>query len=418
MAHVEKYTRASIGHMAKHYERAKDANGEYVKFGNQNIDLARTAQNYNLAPVREMNQGEFIKQRCGEIRMQNRKDINVMASWVVTAPADLPESDRQTFFQTSYDFLAARYGGEKNVISAYVHMDEVSPHMHFAFVPTTANKKRGGEKLSAKEVLTRRDLQTFHMDLSRHLESVFGRDVGILNEATLEGNKSIAELKRGTAALKVADLTSKREAAAQEVAMLEKQRTALRSDVDTLRKEVKAEQQKADALSSQCMMLRHELLPLTESKKAVQDEIDALRGQIKTDTQKAARLNAQRATVHSEIVALVEAKNTAQGEIDVLGGQIKATTQETAALSTQKATLRSEVLLLMKGKDAAQSELDALKGQIKADTHKANMIMGRLNRVLERVRPETASDFKAHWDREKAIDQQKGRPSMRGDRGR
>lgn len=32
------------------------------------------------------------------------------------------------------------------------------------------------------------------------MERVFGRDVGILNEATKEGNRSIEELKRGTAA--------------------------------------------------------------------------------------------------------------------------------------------------------------------------------------------------------------------------
>ena len=49
MAHVMKYTKASYGHMLKHYERAKDKNGEYVKFGNENIDLERTPLNYNLA---------------------------------------------------------------------------------------------------------------------------------------------------------------------------------------------------------------------------------------------------------------------------------------------------------------------------------------------------------------------------------
>jgi hypothetical protein len=69
--------------------------------------------------------------------------------------------------------------------------------MHFAFVPVTADKKRGGFKVSAKEVLTRRDLQSFHQDLSREMSRVFTRDVGIENGIVKErgGELSISQLK-------------------------------------------------------------------------------------------------------------------------------------------------------------------------------------------------------------------------------
>ena len=40
---------------------------------------------------------------------------------------------------------------KENVISAYVHFDEVTPHMHYAFVPVVEDKKKGGYKLSAKK---------------------------------------------------------------------------------------------------------------------------------------------------------------------------------------------------------------------------------------------------------------------------
>ena len=78
--------------------------------------------------------------------------------------------------------------------------------MHFAFVPVTYDPKNGRDKVSAKEVVTRRDLQTFHVDLQEHLEAVLGREVHILNEATVEGNRSIEELKRGTAQQKLQEL--------------------------------------------------------------------------------------------------------------------------------------------------------------------------------------------------------------------
>ena len=44
MANAQKYTRAACGHLAAHYERRKDEKGEYVKFGNQNIDPQNTLE--------------------------------------------------------------------------------------------------------------------------------------------------------------------------------------------------------------------------------------------------------------------------------------------------------------------------------------------------------------------------------------
>ena len=206
MANLQKYTKSATGHLSKHFERGKDINGDYIKFGNQDIDTEKSDLNYNLAP--EHNQIEFIRQRCSEVQCLNRKDVNVMCSWVVTAPKNLDQAEEKAFFKHTYDFLANRYG-EKNVISAYVHLDEKSPHMHFAFVPVALDKNKGIEKVSAKEVITRNDLQSFHTDLEKHLERALGHEVDILNEATKEGNKCIDELKKGTAIKEVAEIKQK-----------------------------------------------------------------------------------------------------------------------------------------------------------------------------------------------------------------
>ena len=66
-----------------------------------------------------------------------------------------------------------RYGKE-NVISAYVHFDEVTPHMHYAFVPVVEDKKRADISYRLKEAITREDLRTFHKDLSNHMERYLG----------------------------------------------------------------------------------------------------------------------------------------------------------------------------------------------------------------------------------------------------
>jgi len=206
MAHFTKFGKAATGHMFAHYERAKDIDGNYVKLGNQEIDYNRTPLNYNLAPMRE-SQGDFVRQRCGEVQCLNRKDVKVMCSWIVTVPKSIANTDNERqFFQETYNFLSEKYGKE-NVVSAYVHKDEVTPHMHFAFIPIVEDKKKKKLKVSAKECVGVNDLKAFHRELDGHLSKRMGKKYGgdILNEATKEGNKSIEELKRRSAIEKMSE---------------------------------------------------------------------------------------------------------------------------------------------------------------------------------------------------------------------
>jgi hypothetical protein len=197
MANVAKYTKSSLTGLSNHNIRAKDKNGEYYKHKNQEIDTSKSHLNYNLAP-HNLSPEKFVKQRITEVECLNRKDVNVMVSWVVTKPIGVKAEEQELFFQETYKFLEKEYGKE-NVAGAWVHLDEVSPHMHFSFVPVVFDKKKEKLKVSAKEIINRNSLQQFHPKLEKHLEKVFGREVGILNEATKEGNKSIDELKKDTA---------------------------------------------------------------------------------------------------------------------------------------------------------------------------------------------------------------------------
>jgi hypothetical protein len=121
-----------------------------------------------------------------------------MVSWVLTAPQDLDENDYKKFFEEGFNFFNNKYGVE-NCVSAYVHMDETTPHIHYAFVPVVKDKKRGDLKVSAKELITKSHLQRFHHELDEHMTKYFGRDVGVFTEITKEnGNKEISELKMET----------------------------------------------------------------------------------------------------------------------------------------------------------------------------------------------------------------------------
>jgi len=197
MAHIIKATRAQIGGLTRHFERYKNEKGDYIKFGNQEIDIHKTYLNYNLAENK--NQLDFIKQRTSEVKCLDRKDVKVLCSWVVTLPKTIQENsgEEDEFFRETYLFLEDKYGKE-NVISAFVHKDETSPHIHFAFVPVIHDEIKNIDKVSAKEIITRNHLQSFHGEFDQYMKSVFGRDIGVLNEATKEGNQSIEQLKQAT----------------------------------------------------------------------------------------------------------------------------------------------------------------------------------------------------------------------------
>jgi|SRR5699024_5527131 len=192
MAHVQKFTRGSVGGLSNHIERKTE------NHSNKDIDKERTHENYDLCE-KEGDMLSRYQERLDEVHCLNRADVNVMADWIVTLPEELkeaPESSQKRFFEETYDFLEERYGKE-NVLTGVVHNDETTPHMHFAFIPVTYDEKREREKVSAKEVLNRNELKSFHQDLDKHLKERIPQiyQKGVLNNKTI-GVEDVPTLKK------------------------------------------------------------------------------------------------------------------------------------------------------------------------------------------------------------------------------
>lgn len=130
--------------LSAHHERTKDS---YAS--NPDIDLSRTAQNFHLVTPRWSYEQE-IKHRIQTAGCRVRKDsVKFVDTLVTVSPefAKAHEAEMPEYFRRAFDFLKERVG-EENIISAVVHMDEKTPHMHLCFVPLTMDKR-----LSAKEIL-------------------------------------------------------------------------------------------------------------------------------------------------------------------------------------------------------------------------------------------------------------------------
>lgn len=127
-----------------HHERTKE---EYAS--NPDIDKSRIAQNYHLVTPRWSYEQE-IKHRIQMAGCRVRRDsVKFVDTLVTVSPefAEAHEAEMLEYFTRAFDFLKERVGKE-NIISAVVHMDEKTPHLHLCFVPLTKNGR-----LSAKEIL-------------------------------------------------------------------------------------------------------------------------------------------------------------------------------------------------------------------------------------------------------------------------
>ena len=130
--------------LSAHHERTKE-----VYASNPDIDKNRTMQNYHLATPCWSYEQE-IRHRIRMAGCRVRKDsVRFVDTLVTVSPefAKAHEVEMPEYFSRAFGFLKERIG-EENIISALVHMDEKTPHLHLCFVPLTKDKR-----LSAKEIL-------------------------------------------------------------------------------------------------------------------------------------------------------------------------------------------------------------------------------------------------------------------------
>ncbi|EBD1944264.1 MobV family relaxase (plasmid) [Lactococcus lactis subsp. lactis] len=181
MAHLKKNTRGSVKGLSTHFERKTD------NHSNEEIDVSRSHLNKDLMQDNSDMISRF-DERLENVYCMKREDVKALGTWVVTLPDELKnesQNNQNKFFEETKEFLDERYGKE-NAVCAVVHYDETTPHLHYAFIPVTFDEKKQREKVSAKEVLNRKDLQSFHDDLDKQLkEKLPFYEKGILNNKTL-----------------------------------------------------------------------------------------------------------------------------------------------------------------------------------------------------------------------------------------
>ena len=140
-----KYKGPEIGNIDAHNERTK---GKYAS--NPDVDISRSKYNFHLIEPERKYRAEAERQ-IKEAGCRTRSDSVRVVEALVTATPEFfqgkKKSEIRAYFQEALAFIQQNQA-PKTIISAVVHMDEKTPHMHLSFVPLTADGR-----LSAKEIV-------------------------------------------------------------------------------------------------------------------------------------------------------------------------------------------------------------------------------------------------------------------------
>lgn len=189
VCHFGKYKSGNVFGLQKHNQR------ENKNYSNMDIDKARTPLNYDLVNQGNINYLKRVKSIIEANRTSERairKDATIYCECIISSDSDffenLTEDKQKEFFKNSLDYLRSKIG-EEFIISANVHLDETTPHMHVGFVPIIKNS------LSAKKLIDRKFLREVQDQLPAYLKNL-GFDIQRGIKGSKRKHKDTKELKK------------------------------------------------------------------------------------------------------------------------------------------------------------------------------------------------------------------------------
>ena len=151
-----KYKGPEIGHIEAHNEREKE---KYAS--NPDVDTARSHLNFHLVMPERKYRAEAEKQIAAAGYRTRSDSVRVVEALVTASPEFFngkKRSEVRAYFTEALEFIKQNQNPD-TIISAVVHMDEKTPHMHLCFVPLTEDKR-----LSAKEIVGNKKKLTWWQD--------------------------------------------------------------------------------------------------------------------------------------------------------------------------------------------------------------------------------------------------------------
>ena len=199
----EKLTRSQAQGSAVHNDR------KAKNHSNKEIDISKTHLNYYL----KQNELNYVKEfdklkEKYDLKGQIRSNSIIICEMIFTSDTDffnkIGKEETKRYFEESYKFICYYKNlGEKNIISAVVHLDEGTPHMHLVYVPVIHTKDKDGneiDKVCCREFWKGRDsYRNLQNDFYEFITSKgFELERGLPSEETGRKHETIQDFKQIT----------------------------------------------------------------------------------------------------------------------------------------------------------------------------------------------------------------------------
>ena len=155
-----KYKSENLKGIYRHNERRN------TNYSNKNIDKEKSYLNYSLKSPQLTYEKEFQRIRKEYyLKGQVKTVSNIVCEYIITSDKaffeTIGENETKRYFETAYKFVCEYKDlGEKYILSAKVHMDEETPHMHLVFIPVVHTKDKKGndiDKIACSEFWKAKD---------------------------------------------------------------------------------------------------------------------------------------------------------------------------------------------------------------------------------------------------------------------
>ena len=198
-----KYKRENLKGIYRHNERRNK------NYSNANIDKEKSYLNYSIKSPQYSYGKEFdLMREKYKLKGQIKVVSNIACEYIITSDKEffetIGEEETKRYFETAYKFVCEYKNlGEQYILSAKVHMDEQSPHMHLIFLPVVHTKDKKGndiDKLACSEFWKAKDsyrqLQNAFYDYM--VSNGFGLERGLPKEETKREHIDLKEYKEIT----------------------------------------------------------------------------------------------------------------------------------------------------------------------------------------------------------------------------
>ena len=199
----EKYKRENLKGIYRHNERRNK------NYSNKNINKELSYLNYSLKDCKHSYEKEFeLVREKYNLKGQIKTVSNIVCEYIITSDKEFFNSigaeETKRYFETAYKFVCDYKNlGEQYILSAKVHRDEQTPHMHLIFLPvvhTTDKKGNSIDKLACSEFWKAKDSYRQLQDAfyKYMVENGFELQRGLPKEETNRQHYSVEEYKKIT----------------------------------------------------------------------------------------------------------------------------------------------------------------------------------------------------------------------------